>query len=264
MPINPTGIPGFPTAALNRINDAQGRTLEKIASGKQINRASDDAAGLAVLTAMESQTRGLNLAIANRQDEVSLFQTAEGALGTTQSALLRIRDLSLQAANGTLTNEDRAAIQQEVVQLRAQIDQTANGTQFNGKNLLDGSFSMKAQNGSMLNVSAFGAGALGLDGIDLSTQDGAVAAVGLTDKAMSAITTERSRLGALENGNVAEVESLYQQMVDTMSAQSRIGDADIARQLINLTTQKIQAETAIKAFHFDDERRQMVLNLLNQ
>ena len=122
-------------------NNQVSRNLQKLSSGLRINRAADDAAGLAISEKMRSQIRGLDQATRNAQDGISLIQTAEGALNETHSILQRMRELSVQAANDTYTSEDRANIQAEIDQLTSEIDRIAGTTQFNGKNLLDGSTS---------------------------------------------------------------------------------------------------------------------------
>jgi flagellin len=260
--IDSTGKASRIPGALSQAIEARDRTMEKLATTKQINRGSDDPAGLAVLMSMEAQSRGLMREILNRQDEVSLLQTAEGAMGSTTEALQRIRELAVQAGNGILTDEDRSALQAEVGQLRQHIDQTANHTSFNTKTLLDGSFTMSLQNGDSLGIPAMTSAGLNLGEIDISTAGGAGQAIGFADAALQQVSSERSRLGAVENGIVAEASSLHTQMIDTLSAQSRIGDLDIAKALIDLTTSQIKTQVGLRMFRFDDERRQTLLQLL--
>ena len=119
-------------------NNAGSRSLEKLSSGYRINRAGDDAAGLAISEKMRGQIRGLNMASKNAQDGISLIQTAEGALNETHSILQRMRELAVQAANGTNTDADRAEIQKEIEQLKSEIDRISTDTEFNTKALLDG------------------------------------------------------------------------------------------------------------------------------
>ncbi len=147
---------------LIKSEDARNKSLNRLASGKRINSASDDPAGLAMVMSLESQTRGLLMGINNRQDEISLLQTAEGALGSTGNALQRMNELSVQAANGTLTNEDRSNIQLEINQLASQINQTANNTVYNEQKLLDGNFTIDLQAGETMSLPAATAEALGV------------------------------------------------------------------------------------------------------
>ena len=151
-------------SSLIKSEEARNKTLNRLATGKKINSASDDAAGLAMVMSLESQTRGLLMGINNRQDEISLLQTAEGALSSTGDILQRMNELSVQAANGTLTSEDRGNIQREIDQLAQQIDQTANNTVYNDKKLLDGSFSIELQGGETMSLPAATANREDLEG----------------------------------------------------------------------------------------------------
>lgn len=247
---------------LSNVQDAQGRTLERIASGKRILTAADDPAALAVTMALESQMRGLNQQITNRQDEISLIQTAEGALGTTGDMIQRMRELSVQAANGTLTDTDRQAIQMEIGQLNQAIDQIANNTQYNTKPLLNGTFSMQLQSGDSLSIPRMGAAELGTMGVDVTTQTGAQAALGTADMAIQAVTTQRSTLGAVQNGITAQIQELQNEYANTMAANSKIADADLAREMVTLTNQRIQSEVAVRTFQVNDQMRSSVLKLL--
>lgn len=247
---------------LSSIQDAQAKTLQRVASGKQILSGADDPAGLAVSMALESQFRGLFQQIGNRQDEISLLQTAEGALGSTGDMVQRMRELSIQAANGTLTDEDRQNIQMEIGQLNEAIEMTANNTQYNTKPLLDGTFTIQLQNGNAFSLPNMGAQTLGTAGIDLTTQDSAQAAIGAADQALSTVTSTRSTIGAVSNGIAAEIQSLQDQYISAVAANSRIADVDIAREMVNLTTQNIQSQAAIKTFQVNDAMRQNVLKLL--
>lgn len=155
---------------LNSANGAQGKSMEKLSSGLRINKAGDDAAGLAISEKMRGQIRGLDMASKNAQDGISLISTAEGALNETHDILQRMRELATQAANDTNTAEDRGAIQEEITQLTTEIDRIANNTEFNTKGLLDGSFTGSFQIGSNsgqkmdLSINAMTSNALGLNG----------------------------------------------------------------------------------------------------
>src|SRR4051794_3078449 len=130
---------------LSSTQNAMSTSLERLSSGLRINKAADDAAGLAISEKLRAQSNGLNQATANAQDGISLIQTAEGALNETHSILQRMRQLAVQSANDTNSTEDRAAIQKEVTQLTGELDRISGATQFNGKNLLDGTFNGKLQ-----------------------------------------------------------------------------------------------------------------------
>lgn len=250
------------TLSISQTQRNLGRSMERIASGKRINSASDDAAGLAMAMSIETQTRGLQRMIAARQDEISLVQTAEGAMATAHDALQRIGELAVQASNGTMTDSDRGAIQQEIVQLRQHLDMNAGNAQYNTKRLLDGSFSMKLQNSQDLSIRDFSSAGLGVAEIDVSTADGASAALASIDGAIQMVSSSRADLGAVENGVAAEAEALQRQMISALEAGSRIADADMAREIIEMNREMIKAQLEIRVFRVDNERRGTVLELL--
>ncbi|SDF49214.1 flagellin N-terminal helical domain-containing protein [Klenkia brasiliensis] len=200
------------TAAMNAyrnlsVNDsAMSKSLEKLSSGFRINRAADDAAGLAISEGMKSQIGGLKVAVRNTQDGVSVVQTAEGALATTTSILQRMRDLSVQAANtGGLSSDAKGNIQSEVTQLKAELDRIANTTKFNGKALLDGSYSGQFQVGANATASdkitvtigtAMSAAGLGVNGVDVTTGGASYSdGPGTVDLAASAATASTITYG---------------------------------------------------------------------
>lgn len=247
---------------LLRSDEARGKSLERIASGKRINKASDDPAGLAMVMAFESQTRGLIKEIGNRQDEVSMLQTAEGALASTGEMLQRVNELAVQSANGTLTDSDRQNIQFEVDQLTQQIDQNANNAVYNDKKLLDGSLNIKLQNGETFSQPAATAEALGVNGLSLATAGGASQALSQAGQAINNVTSQRSSIGAAVNGIASQVSTLQNELVNVTAAQSRIEDVDIAAELINSSISSLQSKFAIQAFKIQDESRLSILNLL--
>ncbi|OGK06403.1 MAG: hypothetical protein A2W80_10990 [Candidatus Riflebacteria bacterium GWC2_50_8] len=247
-------------SSLIKSEEAKGKTLERLASGKKINRGSDDPAGLAMVMSMESQTRGLLMGINNRQDEISLLQTAEGALNSTSDMLQRMNELAVQASNGTLTSEDRGNIQLEIDQLASQIDQTANNTVYNDKKLLDGTFSIELQGGETMALPAATAEALGVNSLDLTSN--ASQAIGQVSQAINNVSSQRGNIGATVNGISSQINNLQNEFINTTAAQSRIQDADIAAELINMNLEALQSKAAIKAFKMQDENRATVLNLI--
>jgi len=248
-------------SSLIKSEEARNKTLNRLATGKKINSASDDPAGLAMVMSLESQTRGLLMGINNRQDEISLLQTAEGALSSTGDILQRMNELSVQAANGTLTSEDRGNIQREIDQLAQQIDQTANNTVYNDKKLLDGSFSIELQGGETMSLPAATANALGVSALNLSS--GADQAIGQVNQAISSVSTQRGTIGAAINGIGSQIAALQNEFINTTASQSRIEDADIAAELINMNLNALQSKAAIKAFKMQDENRATVLKLID-
>lgn len=216
-------------------NTAVAKSLEKLSSGLRINRAGDDAAGLAISEKMRGQIRGLDMATKNAQDGISLIQTAEGALNETHSILQRMRELAVQSANDTNTDPDRAELQKEVNQLLSEIDRIAKNTQFNTKNLLDGSFSGTLQIGANSNqnlvvtIGTMDASTLlGPSLVDISTQTGADAAISLVDSAIGKVSSERAKLGAVQNRLEHTINNLGTASENLSAAESRIRDVDYA------------------------------------
>lgn len=238
-------------------NTSLSKSLERLSSGLRVNRAADDAAGLAISEKMRSQIRGLHMAQRNAQDGISLIQTAEGALIEAHAILQRMRELAVQAANdGTLVDEDKAKLQEEVAQLIDEIDRIAETTEFNTQKLLDGSFTGKqlqigANAGQSITVSIedMGASALGIDVVDISTVAGANTAISLLDAAIEQVSSQRSELGALQNRLEHTYNNLGVAAENLTAAESRIRDADMAREMSQFTRSQIllQASTAMLA-----------------
>jgi flagellin len=249
------------TAALNSARILQRSTselntsLERLASGLRINRAADDAAGLAIAEGFRSVVRGTQVAQRNAQDGVSLVQTAEGALSETTNILQRIRELAVQSANGTQSTENQAALNNEVLQLLDQIDDIAFDTEFNGIRVLSGSQTVTlqagAQQGQTLRIVVRGAstGDLGVNALRVSNAASAVAALSTVDRAIRSVTTLRSDLGAFQNRLEFTINTLAIQEENSASSESAIRDADIARETIAFTRNQIlvSAGTSILA-----------------
>lgn len=238
------------------------KSIEKIASGKKINKASDDPAGSAMLSAMEAQSRGLVQMMANQQSQASVLQTASDSLSTTSSMLQSINNLSLQASNGTLTKSDRAMIQNQISQLMTQINMSSNQTQFNGQNLLDGTFNTTLPDGAAFSIPSMSADALGLSGISVETQGQAMNASALAQSAIGAVSSLQGSLGAALNGINSSISSLSSQYMNAISAGSQIGDVDMAQAIMDMTTAQIQSKASLSVFKMNDDTRSRVLDLL--
>lgn len=245
---------------LTSAQTAQSKSLEKLSSGLRINRAGDDAAGLAISEKMRGQIGGLNQAVRNAQDGISLIQTAEGALNETHSILNRMRELAVQSSNDTNTATDRGEIQKEIAQLIQEVDRIATTTQFNTQNLLDttggtaGTFTLQigANDSQSLDIaiSDMQAAALGVDGIDLSV-DAATSAAAITtiDDAIGTVSSERASLGANQNRLEHTINNLTTTSENLSAAESRIRDVDMAKEMMEFTKNNIlnQASTAMLA-----------------
>ena len=244
-----TNVAAFNTSrVLRRSTLALNRSLERLSSGLRINRAADDAAGLAIAEGLRAQVRGFQQAQRNAQDGISLVQTAEGALSETTNIIQRIRELAVQSANGTQTGATRASLQGEVVQLITQIDDIAARTTFNGVVLLNGSTaSVVLQSGinagqtTSVTLGDARAVTLGIDtgSIDISTQAGASAAITAVDTALTTVTTLRGGLGAAQNRLEFTINTLGIQVENSLSSESAIRDADIALETITFTRNQI-------------------------
>jgi len=253
-------------AALNSYNQLQNtnfqmkNSLEKLSSGRRINSAADDAAGLAITKKMTAQIKGLSQAQRNSQDAISLIQTAEGALKETHSMLQRVRELTVQAANDTNTAADRTQIQEEIDQLTAQITDIAKQTSFNEKKLLNGNladttaplkFQVGANKGDEmeLNIKNMTAASLGVDALDVTAQSTAAQALTTIDAAISNVSTQRANLGAKQNRLEHTINNLSTTEENLTAARSRVRDADMAKQMMEFTKSRIlrQAGTAMMA-----------------
>ncbi|PSL48581.1 flagellin [Salsuginibacillus halophilus] len=242
-------------------------TMEKLASGQRINRAADDAAGLSISEKMRGQIRGLGQAERNIQDGVSLIQTAEGALNETHSLLQRMRELSVQAANGTNTAQDRKAIQAEIDQLTDEMGRIGENTEFNTRSLLDGSFSGKMQLGAnagdhlALEIADMRPEALlGEDGI--SVMDDPSQAIGMVDEAIQRVSGERTTLGAYQNRLGHAMRNASNQSTQLQAAESRIRDADMAKEIMAMTQQRLLNDVALAMLAHTFESPRHILRLL--
>jgi flagellin len=238
------------------------KTIQRLSSGLRINSAADDAAGLAISERLRAQVRGNQQAVRNAQDGLSLFQTAEGALDEVHSMLQRARELTVEAANGTISTGDRNSIQQELYQLGSAIDRIANTTQFNTLTLMDGTFgTLTLQVGPnsgntytlTVQMQAMSTGALTLNTI-LSTTTALLAAtynaqLASLDSAIDSVSTFRGILGAKFNAMEHTIASLNVASENQASAESRIRDLDVANETVNFTKLQIlqQAGTAVLA-----------------
>ena len=249
---------------LSHADIALSKSVGRISSGKRISRASEDPAGNAMVSAMDSQSRALTQLMSNQQSQASILQTASSSLTTTSNILQGINSLALQASNGTLTESDRAMIQQQINQLSSQINMSASQAQYNGQNLLDGSFSTTLQNGEKFAIDSMTADALGLNNLSVATPDEAMSASDLAKSALSKVVSTQSSIGAVINGINSNIANLGNQYMNAMSAQSQIGDVDMASEIMNLTLSKIQSQASIKVYKMNEDTRSNVLNLLKE
>jgi flagellin len=275
----------FADRSLRIVNDQTTKNMEKLSSGMAINRAGDDASGLAVSEKMRSQIRGLNQASKNASNGISFIQTTEGYLQESQDIIQRLRELSVQASNGVYTAEDRMQIQVEVSQLVDEVDRIASHAQFNGMNLLTGRFARdnggNAVTGSMwfhiganmdqrvrVYVGTMTARALGVrnngnDGIlSLEGSDSANHSIGVLDEALKKVNKQRADLGAYQNRLEHAVKGIDVGAENLQAAESRIRDADMASSMVEYTKNRILAQAGSAMLAQANQRTQTVLQLL--
>ena len=239
------------------------KSMEKLSSGERINRAGDDASGLSISEKMRSQIRGLNQASRNIGDAISFTNVAEGYLQETTDVLQRIRELAVQASNGVYSDEDRMQIQVEVSQLVAEVDRIASSAQFNGMNLLTGRFAkdsdtvMQFQIGANVDqnirayVGTMTSQALGLTGIQgtderisISSPDEANSTIAVLDNALKNVNKQRADLGAYTNRMELAQKGINVAAENTQAAESRIRDADMAKEMVEYSKNQILTETS--------------------
>jgi len=239
------------------------KDIEKLSTGQRINRAGDDASGLAVSEKLRSQIRGLNQAGRNIENAVSFIQTTEGYLAETQDIMHRVRELAVQSANGIYTTEDRAQIQVEVSQLVDEVNRIASHAQFNGLNMLTGRFAsgqgataqMFFQVGANMDqrkqvfIGTMTADALGMRTISISTPDKANAVIGTVDNALRQVSKQRADLGAYQNRFEMAAKGVAVAAENMQAAESLIRDTDMASQMVSYTKNSIlmQSSTAMLA-----------------
>jgi len=255
-------------------NNAQRTSLEHLSSGSRINKASDDAAGLAISENIRGQTRSIAQNIRNANDGISMIQTAEGGLNEVGNILIRFRELSTQAASDTIGDTERGFIDKEVQSLATEITRIAQSTEFNGRKLLSGegealdiqvgqknnaetdrfSFDPSKTNGTL--------GALGLDGISVSSKEQAQENLGRVDDAMKTLVSNRAELGAVQNRLQSAVSNLQIYNENLTASRSRIWDTDIASESSELTKNNILAQASTAVLSQANQNNMLALKLI--
>ena len=285
MVINHNMSAMFANRSLGVTNVSLQKDMEKLSSGEKINRAGDDASGLAVSEKMRSQIRGLNRASRNAADGISFIQTTEGYLQETTDIIQRIRELAVQSSNGIYTDEDRMQIQVEVSSLIAEVDRIASCAQFNGMNMLTGRFARPTGENSVtasmwlhiganmdqrtqvfigtMTASALGIRELGTEEImTIATPEDANRAIGTLDEALKKINKQRADLGAYQNRLEYAVKGLDVAAENTQASESRIRDTDMASQMVQFTKNQILTQSGTAMLAQANSQSQTVLSLL--
>ena len=261
--------------ALSRNGSAQQQTMQQLSTGKRINRASDDSAGLAIRETMTAQINGLNNAIKNANDGISLLQTADGALSQTSSLLQRMRELAVLAVNDTYSSTQKTAMSTEYVALGVQIDQIATNTQFNGTAVISGAGGTYGGVGSFLfqvgaNTTQTMAVAIvsqtlaqyGLTAATLATAASATSNIALIDTAIGTLNTQRSTIGAAVNRLSHALDNLSNVAANATDSRSKVEDTDYATATSDLARQQIIAQAATAILAQANQQPQYVLSLL--
>ena len=262
---------------LNITTSAQAKSTEKLSSGYKINRAADDAAGLAISEKMRRQIRGLTQASSNAQDGISCVQTAEGALTEVHDMLQRMNELAVKAANGTQTTADRGYINQEVQALVSEIDRVASTTTFNEKNLLNGKFKnvglqVGAEANQLITLNITGMSAKGIGLVDHKTYGtitvgggtgvNAQKAISIIKDALAKVSSQRADLGAVQNRLEHTIKNLDNVVENTTSAESSIRDTDMATEMVKYSNNNILAQAGQSMLAQANQSNQGVLSLL--
>lgn len=265
-------------------------SFQRLSSGQRINSAADDAAGLQISDRLTSQINGLNQAVRNANDGISLAQTAEGALDETTSMLQRMRTLSIQSANGSNSDKDRVAIQQEVAQLSEEINRVAATTTFGGENLLDGTYqgifqvgadanqtiSFTMQSGgtnnsidylansgfTMSGLSNQASAQVSMTTASVSSVVNAQSMIGIIDTMISAVDSKRAELGAVQNRFSSTINNLSNISENVSAARSRVRDADFAEETAKMTSSQILQQASSTILAQANQRPQTALSLL--
>jgi flagellin len=254
----------------NSTNDLQG-SFQRLSSGKRINSAADDAAGLQIGSRLESQVSGLNQASRNANDGISLAQTAEGALDETTNMLQRMRVLSIQSANGSNSDADRNALQSEFNELQTEITRVSEDTTFGGEKLLNGSFDKEIQVGADANqtialkmTTSMDAAtlAVGSGTTDISTAAGAQTAIEALDTALETVTGTRADLGAKQNRFTSTIRNISNIAENVTASKARITDTDFAAESSKLAQTQVQQQAASSMLSQANQTSQVALSLL--
>jgi len=257
------------SSSLNNAQDAIAKSLRQLSSGLRLNSAADDPAAASVAVSLSAQAMGLLQAATNATNGISLTDTAGGAVGQIGDTLQQMRQLAVQAGDGALSAADKLGIQNQFGQLSQQLNQIAGQAQFNGQNLLDGTFSSQIQTGANpgqtvpISIGNLSSGALGVANLDVTSAGGAASALNAIDSALGVVSTQQSQLGAASSAFAAAQSNATVAAENVVAANSRISDTDYAAATATLAQNRIQAQAAVKALSmYNQIQKQQVTSLL--
>lgn len=259
----------FANRLLHQTDEEMKKSIEKLSSGMRINKAGDDASGLAVSEKLRSQIRGLQQAERNSQDGISFIQVAEGSLQEVHSILHRVRELAIQTANGIYSDVDRLQVQVEVSQLVQEVDRIAETTEFNKFKILDGTMlstqfhvGANADQRISVNVATMTAQALDIGALNIATVSGSNSALAKVDNAVNIVSKQRANFGAWQNRMEFTERNLAVAWENLQSAESRIRDADMATEVVAFTREQILLESGMSMLAQANLKPKSVLKLL--
>jgi len=253
---------------LSRSSNASSKVLERLSSGKRINRAADDAAGMAISEKMKAQVNGLKIASRNALDGISLIQTAEGAMNEVHAMLQRMRELAVQTSNGIYKEDDIESVNNEIQELLEEIDNIAETTQFNGKNICNNNNELQLQIGAnedetmKFKLVDIRASQLGVSSLDITDSGTASAAITTIDDAIKKVSEGRSKLGATQNRLEHTIANVDNAAENLTAALSRIEDADMALEMSEFTKYNILMQAGTSMLAQANQRPQTILQLL--
>lgn len=259
--------------ALYESSYAMEKSIEKLSTGLRINRASDDAAGLAVSENLRAQVRGLKMSSRNAQDGISALQIGEGSLNEVSSISQRMRELAVEASTDTLTNTERGYLNQEYSQLTTEIDRIINVSEFNGEKLLNGNWANKtlqigannSTNDQMtIAITSMTSTSIGINSTSIGTASNAQSAISSLDTAIDSVSSQRSNIGAYVNRLEHTVNNLNNSNLNVQSAESQIRDVDVGEEMANFTKTQILTQTGMAMLSQANATPSYALSLFNQ
>ena len=259
---------GALTSALNSASNSLSTSLNRLGTGSRLNSAKDDAAGLAIAALTSAQISSSAVALNNIGDGISITQTASGGLGQVSEALQQMRQLAVQSVNGTNSTSDRQALQAQFSQLSSGLDSISSQAQFNGQNLLDGTFSKTLQTGPNagdtqdISLGSVSSATLGIAPLDISTSAGSSSALSAIDQAIDSISSQQAAVGATQSSLEATSSRLTASSINLSSSRSAIADTDYAAESSSLTLARIKQQSSLKAIALYNANQASLISLL--
>lgn len=249
-------------AGFLRADGAANKTIQRVADGKKVDRTNEISSESEILSTFDVESRSYAQAMSEQQGQVSVLQTASESLTASADILQNLSSLTAKATSGSLSDEDRTAIQQQISQLSSRIDISASQSIFNGQNLLDGTFSTLLQNGQRFAIDAMTTKGLGLSGISVASQSDAMSAMDSVKSAMDKVLFTQNGLNTALEGIGSSIAELQNQQMNSLSARSQISDVDMASEVLSRTLGQMQSANGFSVFNMSESTRSNIMNLL--